>query len=114
VGCAIDVISCRRNRNKERIGGSVAVNVNDNVGYYFQTKKRLRQGDPLSSILFNIIMDLLKVLIGRAKLDEQFEGLIPHLVDGGLSILQYTDDTILFMDHDIDKSVQFEAVAICI
>jgi hypothetical protein len=57
----------------------------------------------LSPILFNIMVDLLKVLISRAKLDEQFEGLILHLVDGGLSILQYADDTILFMD-DIDKA----------
>jgi hypothetical protein len=30
--------------------------------------------------------------------------MIPHLVDGGLSILQYADDTILFMDHDIEKA----------
>jgi hypothetical protein len=29
---------------------------------------------------------------------------IPHLVDGGLSILQYTDDTILFMEHDLEKA----------
>ena len=34
-------------------GGSVAINVNDEVGPYFQTKKGLRQGDPLSPILFN-------------------------------------------------------------
>lgn len=26
------------------------------------------------------------------------------LRDGGLSILQYADDTILFMEHDLDKS----------
>jgi hypothetical protein len=25
-------------------------------------------------------------------------------VDGGLSILQYDDDTILFMEHDIEKT----------
>jgi hypothetical protein len=29
---------------------------------------------------------------------------IPHLVDGGLSILQYADDTILFMEHDHEKA----------
>jgi hypothetical protein len=29
---------------------------------------------------------------------------VPHLVDGGLSILQYVDDTILFMEHDLDKA----------
>jgi hypothetical protein len=32
------------------------------------------------------------------------EGVIPHLVDGGLSILQYTDDTIIFMEHDLEKA----------
>ena len=25
-------------------------------------------------------------------------------MDGGLSILQYADDTILFMEHDLDKA----------
>ena len=34
--------------------GSVAIKVNDDVGRYFQTRKGLRQGDPLSPILFNI------------------------------------------------------------
>ena len=26
---------------------------------------------------------------------------MPHLIDGGVSILQYADDTILFMEHDV-------------
>ena len=47
---------------------------------------------------------MLQVFISRAKTDEQVVGMIPHLVDGGLSILQYADDTILFMDHDPDKA----------
>ncbi|WVZ59334.1 hypothetical protein U9M48_009489 [Paspalum notatum var. saurae] len=46
--------------------------------------------------------DMLKVLITRANLDGQLEGVVPHLVEGGLSILQYADDTIFFMNHDID------------
>lgn len=37
-------------------------------------------------------------------MDEQFDGVIPHLVGEGLSILQYTDATILFMYHDRDKA----------
>ena len=85
-------------------GGSVAINVNNNIGHYFQKKKGLRQGDPLSPILFNIVADMLAVLIDRAKLDGQVEGVIPHLVDGGLSILQYADDTILFMEHDPEQA----------
>ena len=47
---------------------------------------------------------MLAILIERAKTEGQIEGVIPHLVDGGLSILQYADDTILFMEHDIEKA----------
>jgi hypothetical protein len=39
----------------------------------------------------------------RAKSEGQFEGVVPHLVDGGLSIIQYADDTILFMEYDLKK-----------
>ena len=31
-------------------------------------------------------------------------GVIPHLVDDDLSILQYADDTILFLDHHIEQA----------
>jgi hypothetical protein len=83
-------------------GGSVAVKVNNDVGRYFQTKKGLRQGDPLSPILFNVVVDMLAIFIARAKEDGQIQGIIPHLVDDGLSILQCADDTIIFMEHDLE------------
>jgi hypothetical protein len=63
--------------------------VNNDIGHYFETRKGLRQGDPLSPILFIIIADMHVVLIARAKEDAQVDGLIPHLVDRGVSILQY-------------------------
>jgi hypothetical protein len=47
---------------------------------------------------------MLAILIKRAKTEERFEGVIPHPVDEGLSILQYADDTIIFMEHDLDKA----------
>src|SRR5215216_4894928 len=85
-------------------GGSVAIDVNGDTGKYFQTKKGLRQGNPLSPLLFNIVADMLAILIEGAKADGQIEGLVPHLIDGGPSILQYADDTILFMEHDLEKA----------
>ena len=30
--------------------------------------------------------------------------MVPHLIDGGLSILQYANDTILFMDHNLEQA----------
>ena len=85
-------------------GGSVGIKVNDDIGQYFQTLKGLRQGDPMSPILFNVVVDMLAVLVNRAKQDGQVGGLIPHLVEGGVSILQYADDTIIFMEHDLVKA----------
>jgi hypothetical protein len=43
---------------------------------------------------------MLALLINRAKADGQIRGVLPHLIDDGLSILQYEDDTIIFIDHD--------------
>jgi hypothetical protein len=90
--------------------GSVGVHVNDNIGHYFQTRKGLRQGDPLLPILFNISADKLAILIQQAKEDAQVDGLIPHLVEEGVLILQYADDTIIFMDHDLGKALNMKLI----
>jgi hypothetical protein len=84
-------------------GVHVGIRINDQVGPNFQTRKGVRQGDPLSLILFNIIVDMLAILINRAKLG-QISGVIPHILDEGLSILQYAYDTILFMNHNFDQA----------
>ena len=47
--------------------GSVGIRVNDDIGHYFQTHKGLRQGDSMSPVLFNIVADMLTILINRAK-----------------------------------------------
>jgi hypothetical protein len=73
-------------------------------------KKGLRQGDPLSPILFNIVTDMLAIIIQRAKEDGKVDGLIPHLVDGGISILQYADDTIIFMENNLEKALNMKLI----
>jgi hypothetical protein len=64
-------------------------------------------------MLFNIVVDMLAILIERAKDDGQVGGLIPHLVEGGISILHYADDTILFLEHDLLKVVNMKLI-LCI
>jgi hypothetical protein len=85
-------------------GGHVGIKINDQVGQNFQTKKGLRQGDPISPLLFNIVVDMLAILINRAKREGHTNGVVSHLVDDGLSILQYVDDTIIFLDHDLERA----------
>jgi hypothetical protein len=60
------------------------------------------------------VADILAVLIEYTKVDEQIVRILPHLVDGSLSILQYTDDIILFMNHDLEKAKKHEAGTISI
>jgi hypothetical protein len=64
-------------------------------------------------MLFNIVADMLVIHIVRAKEDGQVGRLVPHLVDGGISILQYENDTIIFMEHDIQKAVNMKLI-LCI
>jgi len=61
-------------------GGNVNIKVNDQLGFYFQTRKGLRQGDPMSHVLFNIVADMLAILIARVKEAGQVEGVIPNLI----------------------------------
>jgi hypothetical protein len=70
-------------------GGNVGIKVNDQQCAYFQTRKGLRQGDPRLPYYLTFVVDMLALLIARAKDDGQVEGVIPHLVDSGLSVLQY-------------------------
>jgi hypothetical protein len=85
-------------------GGHVGIKVNDHVGQNFQTKKGKRQGDPFSPLLFNIVVDMLAILVNRAKNEGHINGVVHHLVDDGLSIPQSVDDTIIFLDHDLERA----------
>lgn len=58
-------------------GGSISVNVDDEDGPYFQTIKGLRQGDSISPILYNIVSNMLAILIKRANADFQVYGVVP-------------------------------------
>jgi hypothetical protein len=90
--------------------GSVGVKVNGERGPYFLTRKGLRQRAPLSPSFFNLVADILATFISRAKSNGLFQGLVPDLVEDGLSILQCADDTILFMENDLEDAKNLKLV----
>ena len=46
---------------------------------------------------------MLAIVIDHAKQNGQIEGVLSNLVDGGLSILQYAYDMILFMGRNLEN-----------
>ena len=65
-------------------GGSVCVRLNDENSNYFQVGKGLRQGDHLSPLLFNLVVDVFtKMLIKAANLG-LIEGLLTEAFEGGV------------------------------
>ena len=57
--------------------GTLSVKVNDVIGSYFQSGKGVRQGDPLSPLLFNLVADALAKIIQQAQRNGLIQGLIP-------------------------------------
>jgi hypothetical protein len=82
----------------------VAVIVNDIIGPYFPTFAGVRQGDPLSPLLYDVVGDGLALLLNKGQEEGLVKGLVPHLIDGGISILQYADDTILLLEDDLENA----------
>jgi hypothetical protein len=85
-------------------GGRVAIRVNNEIGPYFPTFAGARQGDPLSPLLFDVVGDELALLMKKGQEERLVKGLVPHLIDGGISILQYADDTILLLEDDLENA----------
>lgn len=64
-------------------GGKVCVNVNGERSPYFRTFIGLRQGDPLSPLLFDIIADSLSALLDKAVAAKHIVGVLPEMIPGG-------------------------------
>jgi hypothetical protein len=88
--------------------GTVSVKINNEVGPYFQSAKGVRQGDPLAPFLFNMVGESLTKMVLQAQHNDLFEGLAPDLIDKGVAILQYADDTVLCLSHNPEKAVNLK------
>nr|XP_051229140.1 uncharacterized protein LOC127346942 [Lolium perenne] len=79
-------------------GGQTGVNVNGEIGPFFRNARGVRQGDPLSPILFDFMVDALAAMLARAKEAGHIRGLVSHLIPGGVTHLQYADDTMVMIE----------------
>ena len=91
-------------------GGSVGVKLNNTESSYFTTDKGLRQGDPLSPLLFNLVVDALTRMLAKVANQQLISGLYPDICPGGVICLQYADDTILFLDNNLEHARNLKTV----
>ncbi|KAK1615152.1 hypothetical protein QYE76_020669 [Lolium multiflorum] len=73
------------------MGGQTTINVNGEVGPFFRSARGVRQGDPLSLILFNFMVDGLAAMLAKANDAGHICGVVTHLIQG-VTHLQYADD----------------------
>ena len=70
---------------------------------FFGSSRRLRQGDPLSPFLFDIVIEALSRMLVAATAAGQFSGFTIGNKAGSLmsvSHLWFADDTLVFCDAD--------------
>lgn len=82
------------------LSGQTCINLNGEFGPYFKCQRGLRQGDPLSPLLFNLVADVLNKSLQQIQTAGFIRGLGNfHNIDSILN-LQFTDDTLLFLHAD--------------
>jgi hypothetical protein len=94
-------------------GGRVCINVNGDRTSYFRTCQWLRQGDPLSPVLFNLVTDTLSALMSRAAGRGYIRGVVIHLISEGITHVQYANDTILMVEGDDNSIIHMKFILYC-
>jgi hypothetical protein len=77
--------------------GNSAVLLNGIPGSEFKCKRGVRQGDPLSPLLFVAVSNLLQSVVNAAHADGILRLPIPQPASEDYPIIQYADDTIVVL-----------------
>lgn len=67
-------------------GESICVRINDENSIYFKPGKGLRQGNPLSPLMFNLVADIFTIMLLKPARNNLITGLLPRAVEGGLPV----------------------------
>jgi hypothetical protein len=77
-------------------GGSLSISLNGETSSYFNPGKGLRQRDPVSPLIFNLVVDVFTGMLSKAASRGHITGLMSSVYPEGIISLQYAYDTLLF------------------
>lgn len=89
---------------------STVVLLNGVPGKFFRCKRGVRQGDPLSPLLFALGADLLQALINKAHHKGVLNMSIPTYGDGSFPIIQFVDNTLIFLEASAPQLFALKAM----
>lgn len=99
---------------KEFLSSSrISVLVNVSPTEEFSPQGGLRQGDPLSPFLFNLVAEGLNLRLHRAKLLGLVKGALLGSNRMSISHLQFVDDTIIFCEADLKELILIKRILRC-
>jgi hypothetical protein len=64
-------------------------------------------------LLFNFVADALAIILARAKVAGHIHGVVPHLIPGGVSHLQYADDVMILIQNSQEGMINLKFLLLC-
>ena len=92
---------------------SMSILLNGSATKEFKNKRGIRQGDPLSPFLFNMVAEALNILFQRAIEAELIRGVSLGQNTIRISHLQFADDAIIFCQNDRNEVVTIKRILRC-
>ncbi|KAK3226984.1 hypothetical protein Dsin_006846 [Dipteronia sinensis] len=92
---------------------ALSVLINGSPTSQFTIERGLRQGDPLSPFLFNMVVEGLSLLLEKAHNWDMIKGVMfgDNMVH--ISHLQYADDTMLFLEPKLKSLLTTKRILRC-
>jgi len=88
--------------------------INGGPSDFFGSSKGIRQGDPLSSLLFDVVMEALSRMLDVAVVAGQFSGFFVGSTPSTsmmVSHLLFADDTLIFCDANPNQLITLREIS---
>lgn len=89
---------------------TLSVLINGSATSQFKMERGLRQGDPISPLLFNVVAEGLNIIFERARAEEVISGISFGNNSPAISHLQFADDTIIFCKCELAEVVAIKGL----